>query len=148
MLRSKKLWTALTVAMLAIGCLWMTPSKATGAGRAKGVTCVIDVVVQTGASTQTTYHKEFTLLEGETYSDDFSTATRMGFFDAGLTKVNGEWIMDVDWFADTTTFNSVDMRTAVVIAKGQKTAKTAGTHIFTNSSTSSQTGYSVVCVAN
>lgn len=148
MLRSKALWTTLTVALLAVGCLWISPSKATGAGGAKGVTCVVDVVVQTGPSQQTAYHKEFTLLEGEVFSDDFSTATRFKFFDASLTKVNGEWIMAVDWFADTTVFNSVELRTAVTIPNGQKTAKTAGTHTFTNSTTNSETGYSIVCVAN
>lgn len=148
MLRSKKLWTMLTVATLAMGCLWMVPSKATGASGSKGVTCVIDVVVQTGPTLQTTYHKEFTLLEGETFSDDFSSATRMRFFDASLTKVSGEWIMDVDWYADTTTFNTVEMRTAAIIPKGQKSTKTAGTHNFWNSTTSSETGYSVVCTVN
>ncbi len=148
MLRSKRVWTVLVVAMLAIGSLWMAPGKATGASGSKGVTCVIDVVVQTGATLQTTYRKEFTLLEGETYSDDFSTATRMRFFDASLTKVNGEWIMSVDWYADTTVFNTVELRTAVVIPSNQKVGKTAGTHNFWNSTTSSETGYSIACVVN
>ena len=152
MLRSKKLWTTLAVAVMALGCLWMAPSKATGANTPKGVSCVVDVVVTTTGSTgvpiQTTYHKEFTLLEGERLSDDFSNATRLRFFDASLTRLNGEWTLAVDWFADTTVFNSVDVATSAIIPNGQKTGKNVGTHDFWTTGSHTQTSYSIVCVAN
>lgn len=148
MLRSKKLWTVLTAALLVVGCLSLTPSKATGASGSKGVSCVVDVVVATTGSTgftsQTTYHKEFTLLEGEFFSDDFSNATRFRFFDAGLSKVNGEWTLSADWDADTSVFNTVVVRTAATIAGGQKTGKTGGVHDFYTTGQHVQTTYSIV----
>lgn len=152
MLRSKKLWTTLTVALLAMGCLWLAPTKATGASGAKSVSCVVDVVVATtgttGATATTTYHKEFTLLEGETFSDDFSNATRFRFFDASLTRANGEWTLSADWDADTSVFNTVVVRTAATIAGGQKVGKSAGVHNFFTSNQAVETTYSIVIVEN
>lgn len=152
MLRSKKLWTILTVAMLAVGCLWMTPSKATGASGSKGVTCVVDVTVattgSTGATSTTTYHKEFTLLDGESYSDDFSNATRFRFFDASLSRANGEWTLAADWDADTSVFNTVVVRTGAVITGGQKVGKTGGIHDFYTTGQHVQTTYSIVITEN
>ncbi len=152
MLRSKKLWMTLTVAVLAMGCLWMTPSKATGASGSKGVSCVVDVVVettgQTGAKSTTSYHKEFTLLDGELFSDDFSSATRFRFFDASLTRLNGEWTLSADWDADTSVFNTVVVRTAAIIPNGQKIGKTAGVHDFYTSNQHVQTSWTIAMVEN
>ena len=150
MLRSKKLLSFVMVALLATACLYFA-KPATGAST-KRVTCVINMVVETkgsgGGVSTTSYQKEFSLTDGQTISDDFSTATRFRFMDAGLTKVAGEWVMDVSWFADTSVFNAVDLSTQVAIANGQKTNKSAGRHSFFTSGQEVTTTYSIVCTLN
>lgn len=152
MLHSIKHGMMLAIAFLTVGCLWFAPTIVTGASGAKSVSCIVDVVVETtgstGAKSQTTYHQEFTLLEGESFSDDFSNATRFRFFDATLSRANGEWTLSADWDADTSVFNTVVVRTVATIAGGQKIGKSVGTHNFFTTNQSVETTYSIVIVEN
>lgn len=152
MLNSKKFWAPAAVASLAVILLAFTFVPASGqGGRRARVQCVVDMLVETqsGASVSTVpYHAEFQLDEGEVFSDDFSTATRFKFFDAALSKVNNDWVMSIDWFADTTVFNSVDFRTDVILPNGQKSSLSSGSHTFFNSTSSTKTTFSIVCTRN
>lgn len=147
--------SALLVAVLTtvLGGMLLSHANAARPESGNGMTCVMDVVVesrnQTGVLIGTeTYHKEFSLLEGEAFSEDFSTRTRFKFFDASLTKLNGEKTVAIDWFADVTVFNSVDFRTSVVLSNGDKDGQSAGEHTLYTSSGSTTTSYSLSCVEN
>ncbi len=112
------------------------------------INMVVETRGSTGAVSTTSYQKEFTLAEGQTITDDFSTATRFRFMDAALTRANGEWVMQVAWSADTSVFNAVDLNTSVSIANGQKSNKSEGRHAFFTTGQSVTTTYSIVCTAN
>ena len=119
-------------------------------GGDKGVACLIDVVVESKNSAGTVvsrevYSKAFTIDEGGTFTDDFSTRTRFKFFTANMTKVEGEKTVAINWFADVTVFNSVDLDTAVSLEDGQKTGKATGRHTLYVSGGSTTTTYTLSC---
>ncbi len=126
MLTSKKMWSSVVCLTLVATCAWLVASPVQGDSKLNGVTCVIDMLIETHSTTGSVsllpYHQEFTLQDGGRFFDDFSTRTRFNFFDASLNKVNGEWVMSLDWTADTTVFNSVDYNTAIVLATVKKLA--------------------------
>jgi len=118
-----------------------------------GVSCVMDVVVETRNQTgtvvsQEVYQKAFVLQEGQSFFDDFSTRTRFKFFNASLQKENGDKTVAINWFADVTVFNSVDFDTSVTLSDGQKSGKATGRHTLYTSTSSTTTTYSLVCVGN
>ena len=117
-----------------------------------GVTCFVDVVVETRGSTGTvlreTYQKEFVLAEGVPFFDDFSTRTRFKFFDASLSKENGDSTISINWYADVTVFNSVDFDTLIVLSDGQKSGRSTGRHTFYTSGSSTTTYFTLTCVEN
>jgi hypothetical protein len=122
-------------------------------GGDKGIACLIDVVVESKNQAGTVvsrevYSKAFTIDEGETFFDDFSTRTRFKFFTANMTKVDGEKNIAINWFADVTVFNSVDLDTAVSLADGQKTGKATGRHTLYVSGGSTTTTYTLSCNEN
>ena len=122
-------------------------------GGDKGVACLIDVVVESKNNAGTVvsrevYSKAFTIDEGETYFDDFSTRIRFKFFTATMTKVDGEKKVAINWFADVTVFNSVDLDTAVSLEDGQKSGKATGRHTLYVSGGSTTTTYTLSCREN
>lgn len=115
--------------------------------------CSIDVVVETRGSTGVaasteTYHRDFFLLEGASYSEDFSTRTRFKFFDARYEKINGDKTVSADWFADVTVFNSVDLATSVTLEDGDKRGKSTGSHILYTSNGSTKTTFTLSVIEN
>ena len=142
----------LSVAILAaIACgVHLGRADAAGGGH-KGVLCIIDVTVESSDQAGTVfgtevYHKEFVLREGVSFSDDFSTGTRLKFMEASLQKDGGEKTVSVDWFADVTVFNSVEFSTAVTLEGGDKRGKAVGNHAVFTSTGSTRTVYTLKCV--
>lgn len=151
MLRTKPALLALAlVAGLATAAL---QPKALASSDDKGLACSIEVVVQTRNGFGTvvgteTYKREFVLVEGGSYSDDFSTRTRFKFFDARFDKVNGEKTVSGDWFADVTVFNSVEVSTAVTLEDGDKRGKSSASHTLYTSGGSTTTTFTLSVVEN
>lgn len=131
----------------------LSPTGDVMAFKDEGVSCVVDVVVETRNQAGTVvgreaYQKEFVLEEGGQLFDDFSTRTRFKFFTATFNRNDGETTIAIDWFADVTVFNSVDFSTAVVLSDGQKSGKSIGQHTLYTSGGSTTTRYSLSCVEN
>ena len=129
-----------------------TPATAVADGGG-GFACVVDVVVETKSSTglvvgREVYHKEFTLDEGATLFDDFSTRTRFKFFNAAVQKLDGDVTLAINWFADVSVFNSVDFDTEVTLSNGQKSGVSTGRHTLYLSSSSITTTYRLSCKEN
>lgn len=148
MSRSKKLLSVVAVAIAAV-VFTLIPTQQATAKKATGVRCTIDMVVETLSGSSVvgteTYSRSFTLNDGETYSDDFSTPTRFKFFDASMTRLNGSSTISVDWFADVSVFNSIDFNSSVVLSKNQKIGKTVGSHTFYSSNNATRTSFALVC---
>ncbi len=140
------------VSLVVVGGLLNVRVPEARAEKDSGVTCFIDVVVETRGSTGTvlreTYQKEFVLADGVPFFDDFSTRTRFKFFDASLSKENGDSTISINWYADVTVFNSVDFDTSVVLSDGQKSGRSTGRHTFYTSGSSTTTYFTLTCVEN
>jgi hypothetical protein len=141
----------LSLAILAAIACGVHLGRADAAGGGGDILCSIDVTVesrtQTGLVVGTEeYHNEFVLREGVPFSDDFSTATRSKTLDASLASGDGEKTVSVDWFADVTVFNTVDLRTSVTLEDGDKRGKAVGDNTVFTSSGSTRTLYTLTCV--
>lgn len=144
-------WLLSLVVVALVGGVSLSSASAVRADDSKGVACVMDVVVQTRNASGTvvgteTYHKEFSLREGDSFFDDFSTRIRFKFFTAWMQKENGDKTISINWFADVTVFNSVDFNTSVILADGQKSGKVSGDHTLYTSGGSTVTTFTLSCV--
>lgn len=152
MMSAKKMLSlvALLVAGFAVSGM-TTEAKAVPKAKRTEVGCVVDVVVETRNQSGTvvsteTYQREFTLVDGQLYSEDFSTPTRFKFFDADMSTTNGVSTINMYWFADVTVFNSVEVSTTVSLGRGRKDDTSSGTHILYTSTGSTRTSFSLSCV--
>lgn len=143
------------VLSLIVACLSTAPwsPRARAEGDEKDIACVIDVVVESKNQAGTVvsrevYSKTFSIDEGETFFDDFSTRTRFKFLTATMTKVDGEKSIAINWYADVTVFNSVDLDTSVSLTDGQKNGKATGRHTLYVSGGSTTTTYTLTCTEN
>lgn len=111
----------------------------------------IDVTVESRNSSGTLvaveqYNVTFELAESGFFFQDFSTRTRFKFFTASLEKVDGVYTVTLDWFADVTVFNSVDLTTSLVFGNGQKSDHTEGVSTVYTSSGSTRTKFSAIAI--
>lgn len=150
--RMKRIGLSCFVLCIAVAGVLSFRTHEARADKDSGVTCFVDVVVETrgstGAISRESYQKAFVLTEGGSFSDDFSTRTRFKFFDAFLEKVDGANTISINWYADVTVFNSVDFDTSVVLANGQKSGTSSGRHTFYTSGSSTTTYFTLTCVEN
>lgn len=151
------MWYAKQTLVWSLFLVCLSSSLVSRAARAeggdKGVACLIDVVVESKNQAGTVvsrevYSKAFTVDEGQTFFDDFSTRTRFKFFTASMTKVDGEKTVAINWSADVTVFNTVDFDTAVTLTGGAKSGKATGKHTLYVSAGSTTTTYTLTCSEN
>ena len=153
MFQAKKVLLSFAVVIAIICGVLLSQAHVARAAREGGVSCVMDVVVESRTQAgvlvgNEVYHKEFVLQEGGAFFDDFSTRTRFKFFNASLQKSDGECSVGINWFADVTVFNSVDFNTSVMLADGQKSGKVAGDNTVYTSNGSTTTRFSLSAVEN
>lgn len=141
----------LSLSMVAVVTVASSSWQITEGAKPESVTCTMNIVNTihnaTGAVVSTeTYQRDFVVSEGVPYSEDYSTRTRFKFFDATLTRNNGETIVAISWFADVSVFNSVDLATAIKLSKGQKTGESSAEHTYGFSGGFNTTTYTLVGV--
>lgn len=137
------------LACIATFASFITQADAAKRPRPARVACVVDIVytfaAQDGTVLQTeAYSNEFELVEGTSFVDDRSTVTREKLFVASATTVGGDVVISIDWFADTSVFNSSDLQTEMTIAKGQSAGQTSGRSRFSSTPGHATVTYSVV----
>ena len=143
----------LSMAVVAVITTASSMSQVAQAAKPDSVIVTVNIVNtiqnQSGAVVSTeSYVRDFEIVEGVPFSEDYSTRTRFKFFDAALTRTNGESVVAINWFADISVFNSVDLTTAVKLSKGQKTNESSGSHTYYFSGGSNTTTYTLVGVKN
>lgn len=148
-------WVFLSLAVATAGGVLLSQADvAWGDSGDDGISCVMDVVVESENQTgdligKEVYHQEFILKDGVTFfEDDFSTRTRFKFFTATLQTNNGDNTVAINWFADVTVFNSVDFNTSVILANGDKSGQVAGNNTVYTSNGSTTTTFTLSCVEN
>lgn len=146
---SPLLYVALAVA--AITNLSLDSAQA-AKGRTNSVTCIVDIThefrSQDGAVVRTeTYQQEFVVEEGAIFVDDYSTPTREKVFTASLQVDGNDLIVVINWFADVSTFDAVDLDADLTVT-GNKPATTSGRHAFFSSAGRNTTTYTLSGVRN
>lgn len=78
------------------------------------------------------YARDFEVVEGTIFEDDFSTPTRQKGFSASAGKTTGPASVVMNYFNDVGVFTSIMVDTSVPLIKG-KTTSTSGRHTFSTS---------------
>lgn len=148
-------WVVFSLVMATVGGLFLSyDDVAWGDTGNHGVLCVMDVVVESENQSgiligKEVYHQEFLLNDGvPLFQEDFSTRTRLKFFTAALQTDKGESSVAINWFADVTVFNTVDLNTSVLIAKGNKSGQASGNNTVYTSNGSTRTTFTLSCLEN
>ena len=148
---TKFLVASAIVSMLAASVIM--PAEAAPKRKPASLTCTVDILhefrAQDGTLLSTeSYQQTFVVAQGTDFVDDYSTPTRFKEFSATLTQVGNDTMVSVNWFADVSTFNSVDLDTAVIIPQNQKNGTAAGRHRFSSTPGHDSTTYTLTAVRN
>lgn len=113
------------------------------------VSCVVELVYEFRAQDGTllrteSYLKDFTVSTDSGFDDDYSTPTRFKEFSANLETVGRETLVNISWFSDVSTFDSIDLNTSLVLTKGQQRGRLVGNQKFSSSAGHSSVRYNLV----
>jgi hypothetical protein len=131
--------TGLTAAML---------SSAYAAKRpVASATCSVDIAhvfrAQDGTVLGTeTYQRDFVVEEGADFVDDYGTPTRFKRFTASLQRNGNDLIVSINWFADVSVFDAVDLSTELLL-DDNKPRSTSASHTFSSSSGHNTTSHTL-----
>ena len=124
-----------------------------GAGRrAASAACTISIEnvfrAQDGTILRTeTYQKDFIVEEGTNFVDDYSTPTRQKRFTAALQRNGRDAVVSINWFADVSTFDAVDVSTGLFL-DGGKPGQTSARQTFSSTPGHNTTTYTLTAVQN
>lgn len=122
--------------------------------KTNGVTCTVDVLNEFRAQDGTLlrseiYQQTFPLTSNATsFVDDYSTPTRFKEFSASLSEVGGVTEVSIAWFADVSTFDSVDLNTTINLPAKQNSISSQSSQTYSSSPGHSRTSYSVTITRN
>jgi hypothetical protein len=110
--------TCLAVAALALA--------APGHAAVMSATCSVNINYSLNGTLVEAYTRQFTVAEGATYNDDFSTPTRMKTFSATLQRDGARSVLSIDYFNDVGTFNAISVDTLVKMLRPGTIESTSG----------------------
>ena len=113
------------VTCLAIGLATLalaSPSQAA----VLSTSCSVNVSYSLNGSLVEAYSRDFTVAEGATFNDDFSTPTRQKTFSATLQRDGARSVLSIDYFNDVGTFNAISVDTSVRMLRPGAVEATAG----------------------
>lgn len=117
----------LLAASLAFGAAVVGTAQA---AEIRPVTCSVTIEYLRNDLLRSSYKRDFVVMPGETYFDDFSTAVRFGDFTATTRLEGNDTVVDVRYYNETTVFDTVQLNTKVALLNGNPNSST-GEHIFT-----------------
>jgi len=88
--------------------------------------CSVSINYSLNGSLVEAYSRDFTVAEGATYNDDFSTPTRMKTFSATLQRDGARSVLSIDYFNDVGTFNAISVDTLVKMLRPGAIESTSG----------------------
>jgi len=109
-------------------------SPATNAGEPRGVTCTVTLTYMLNGTVRAPYANVFTVLDGATFEDDFSTATRFRFFTAtARPEADKSVTVMISYYNDVGVFEAVDFTTQVRVADDRAPVTNSGSHTYWSS---------------
>jgi hypothetical protein len=118
----------LLAASLALGAVVVGTAHA---AEIRPVTCSVTIDYLRNDLLRSSYKRDFVVMPGETYFDDFSTAVRFGDFTATTRLEGNDTVVDVRYYNEVTVLDTVQLNTKVQLLNGNPNAST-GEHIFTS----------------
>lgn len=111
--------------------------------------CTISVEYKRSNVSRLVYARDFVVGPNSPYTDDFSTATRLRFFDATVARVDNMPQVAVVFDADVDTFNSVQFGETLKVRDASNGETQSGHNTFFSSvagaSGSHRTDYTLTC---
>ena len=142
MLKLLRLCSALALSMTAIG-------TATASGVPDAMNCSVTVTYALSGVPRLAYTKDFTVTTATRFSDDFSTATRIRWFDASLALDNGTPVVAMHFDADVSPFNAVSFDASLRVKDERHGETSSGSNSFYSSvpgaAGAHKTDYALTC---
>ncbi|MBP6750656.1 MAG: hypothetical protein KA144_13540 [Xanthomonadaceae bacterium] len=112
--------------------------------------CTVSVEYKRSNVSRLVYTRDFVVGPNSPYTDDFSTATRLRFFDATVSRVDNTPQVAVVFDADVDTFNAVQFGATLKVRDASKGETQSGNNSFFTSaagaSGSHRTDYTLTCM--
>lgn len=120
-----------------------TPAMAASGGNEANDTmaCTISVEYKRGNVTNLVYTRDFVVAPSAPYTDDFSTSTRLRFFDATVARVDGAPEVAFVFDADVDVFNAVNFGSALRVHDENKGETLTGSSSFFGSAVGSHRSF-------
>lgn len=106
----------------------------TGAAQAaeiRPVMCSVTIDYLRNDLLRSSYKKDFVVLPGDSFFDDFSTAVRFGDFTATTRLEGADTVVDISYYNETSVFDTVQFKTQATLRGGNEPGAASGEHIFT-----------------
>lgn len=114
------------------------------------MSCTISVEYKRSNVSRLVYTREFLVSPTAPFTDDFSTATRLRFFDATVARIDNEPHVAVVFDADVDVFNAVQFGTTLKVRDENKGDTQSGHNSFFTSvpgaAGSHRTDYTLTCM--
>ena len=134
---------------IAMGLSLAAFGTATASDRPDAMNCSVTVTYALSGVPRLTYAKEFTVTTDAPFSDDFSTATRIRWFDASLALEDGTPVVSMQFDADVSTFNAVSVSASLKVKDERHGETESGSNSFYSSvpgaAGAHKTDYTLTC---
>lgn len=101
------------------------------AAEVRPVMCSVTIDYLRNDVLRASYTKDFVVLPGDSFFDDFSTAIRFGDFTATTRLVGADTVVDISYYNETSVFDTVQLKTQTTLRNGNDPGNATGEHIFT-----------------
>lgn len=116
--------------LAALAAVGLAAPIVANAAEARPVSCAVTVDYLLNNVVRAHYQKDFVVMPGVPYEDDFSTFTRFRFFDASTRLENDKTVVYIGYYNDVGVFEAVDLRTKLVIHDDKPDDVTSGRHMY------------------
>jgi len=106
----------------------LAASSGAGAAENTAVACSVAVDYLHDGSPVEQYRKDFVVLQGAPFVDDFSTTLRSKEFTATVVKEAGNLVVSIDHFSDVGVFVAIGFNTSLTLRGGGGLESTSGSH--------------------
>ncbi|TXH72320.1 MAG: hypothetical protein E6Q88_06475 [Lysobacteraceae bacterium] len=145
----KKFVAALLTTACAVGFAMPVFAASGSGGDNDAMACTVSVEYLRSGTARLTYNKDFVVGPNSPFSDDFSSATRLRFFDATVTYVDGIPEVSAVFDADVDVFNAVQFGFTLKVRDESNGETQSGYNTFfssvTGASGSHRSNYTMTC---
>jgi len=118
----------LLAASLALGAAVVGTAQA---AEIRPVSCSVTIEYLRNDLLRSQFIRDFVVMPGDTFFEDFSTAVRFGDFTASTRLEGNDTVVDISYYNETSVFDTVQFKTQASLRGGNEPGVSKGEHIFT-----------------